>query len=382
VPGILAWAAGAVCLMLVPGAAAAQRISATLDVGGANLEYADSVRANAFSVSPALNVEMSAASIDAAGTVSLLGSAWSTNGAIGAAMFTPRVGMFMGEASGTAGGSVHEDGTRTGEMLVRARLHMMSRRAGAWAAAGAGRTSDASTLRSLRQFEAGTWGTFNGATAVFSLTPTAVDDTLRYLDSQASIAWAGSRIDFNASAGFRSGDNLPAFAATRKSWGSVSVAAWLKPWLALVGSAGTYPVDLTQGYPGGQFATLAVRLRARNQPRPAQVSSAIALNAPEPTLPGGTNELQFEVAKVAGERRTLRVRAPGAGSVEINADFTGWQPVRLTRAQDAWWSVTLVIPSGLYQMNLRVNGGKWIVPPGLTSVADEFGGAVGVLSLD
>jgi hypothetical protein len=368
--------------MLLPRAAHAQRISTTLDVVGASLEYADSVRATAFSLSPALNAEMSSANVDASGTVSLLGSAWSANGRIGAGVFTPSVRMFTGEASGTVGGSAHEDGTRTAETIVRARLHMMGTRAGAWAAAGAGRISDGITARSLRQLEAGTWATSHGATGVLALIPTAVDDTLRYIDSQISISWAAPRLDLSASAGFRSGDELPAFAGSRTAWGSVSVAAWLRPWLALVGSAGTYPVDLTQGYPGGQFATFAVRLRSRSALQPEQGPSTSALKAPEVTLSGEVEELRFEVTSATGERRTLRVRAPGANSVEINADFTGWQPARLTRGPDGWWSITLAIPDGTYEVNMRLDGGKWIVPPGLTSVADEFGGPVGVLAVD
>ena len=33
---------------------------------------------------------------------------------------------------------------------------------------------------------------------------------------------------------------------------------------AIVGSAGSYPVDLTQGYPGGRFVTVALRIASRN----------------------------------------------------------------------------------------------------------------------
>jgi len=36
----------------------------------------------------------------------------------------------------------------------------------------------------------------------------------------------------------------------------------------------------------------------------------------------------------------------------------------------------------VYRVNLRVDGGPWIVPPGLPSVVDEFGGAVGILTIE
>ena len=46
------------------------------------------------------------------------------------------------------------------------------------------------------------------------------------------------------------------------------------------------------------------------------------------------------------------------------------------------WSVALPIERGKYQMNIRINGGQWTVPPGLLTMADEFGGAVGLLVIE
>jgi hypothetical protein len=33
-------------------------------------------------------------------------------------------------------------------------------------------------------------------------------------------------------------------------------------------------------------------------------------------------------------------------------------------------------------MNVRVDGGRWLVPLGLLSMVDEFGGVVGLLIVD
>jgi hypothetical protein len=44
--------------------------------------------------------------------------------------------------------------------------------------------------------------------------------------------------------------------------------------------------------------------------------------------------------------------------------------------------VSVPIKKGKYQMNIRVDGGQWIVPPGLLSMADEFGGAIGLLVIE
>jgi hypothetical protein len=37
------------------------------------------------------------------------------------------------------------------------------------------------------------------------------------------------------------------------------------------------------------------------------------------------------------------------------------------------------VTSGVHQVNVRIDGGEWIVPAGLTAVRDEFGGSVGIL---
>jgi len=50
--------------------------------------------------------------------------------------------------------------------------------------------------------------------------------------------------------------------------------------------------------------------------------------------------------------------------------------------EEDWWSVTLPLKRGNYQMNVRVNGGQWLVPPGLLSMVDEFGGTVGLLVIE
>jgi 1,4-alpha-glucan branching enzyme len=79
---------------------------------------------------------------------------------------------------------------------------------------------------------------------------------------------------------------------------------------------------------------------------------------------------------------TLRANAPDVQLVEVSGDFTNWVPVRLEPSDNGWWTATLPIQPGKYQMNLRVNGGKWLVPPGLLSMVDEFGGSVGLLVVE
>jgi 1,4-alpha-glucan branching enzyme len=73
------------------------------------------------------------------------------------------------------------------------------------------------------------------------------------------------------------------------------------------------------------------------------------------------------------------VRAPGAGRVELVGDFTDWDPLALQRTRGDTWEITLPLASGTHRLNVRVDGGEWGVPPGISAAPDEFGGVVGLL---
>jgi hypothetical protein len=68
--------------------------------------------------------------------------------------------------------------------------------------------------------------------------------------------------------------------------------------------------------------------------------------------------------------------------VELAGDFTGWDPLPMAPAGNGWWVVSRAMNPGKYQINLRMNGGKWVVPPGLLSMLDEFGGSVGLMVVE
>jgi 1,4-alpha-glucan branching enzyme len=83
---------------------------------------------------------------------------------------------------------------------------------------------------------------------------------------------------------------------------------------------------------------------------------------------------------LSGARRLLRLYAPGAKRVEIMGEFTSWTPVSLQAKEGKGpeWTVALVIPAGVYRMNVRIDGGAWSVPIGVPAIADDFG-PVGIL---
>jgi hypothetical protein len=365
--------------------ARAQRVTSTVDIAGAGLWYADSIRAMGSTVSPAFSIDWPRGTIAASGTLSRLeNEGVSAQGTVAPSFFTPSAGPLSGELAGSFGGSSHRDGTHTGQMLGSARAHVMGAGHGGWVGGGLGRTWDGAVWRGVRLAEAGAWLQREGTVALATASPIVVDDSIRYTDLQGSVRYKLNNVELGLTAGARAGKVASALGGTARAWGSASVTSWVHPNVALVASAGSYPVDLTQGFPGGRFATVALRFAARrgrsgeqsvSSPR---ASSEMAAGLAEAKASGVT---QMVVQSAGGNRRTIRVRAPSARSVELNGDFTGWKPLELTRQPDGWWSATLPIEAGTYQMDVRVNGGAWIVPPGLTTVVDEFGSPVGILAI-
>ncbi|HEX9127524.1 MAG TPA: glycogen-binding domain-containing protein [Gemmatimonadaceae bacterium] len=360
-------------------------MESTLDIGGAALRYADTLSTGAATITPHLVADWGSGFIEASGTYSQFtsGGGWSTQGFLSASRFIPASRGFFAELGGFAGGSTHNDGTRTGEVIANGRLHLARDNSEYFLGLGGGRTWDGAAWRSLLLGEVGTSIGSGPTSALFSLSPTMVNDSIKYADAQASVSWKGETVDLGAMLGFRLGNQLTTLNANVRSWASASAVFWMTPRIGVALGGGNYPVDPTQGFPGGRFVSLSLRLAQGRRPSqlPSEQSGQESRTtdlAPNPT----TAVTGFSAIRAAGKAVTLRVNAPDARSVEINGDFTNWIPAPLSPMGGGWWSTTIPIKSGKYQMNVRVDGGQWIVPPGLLSMVDEFGGTVGLLVIE
>ncbi|HMH26016.1 MAG TPA: glycogen-binding domain-containing protein, partial [Gemmatimonadaceae bacterium] len=279
-----------------------------------------------------------------------------------------------------AGGSTHSDGTRTGEVLANGRIHIPRDSEELFLGFGGGRTWDGGAWRSVLLGEAGASIDIGSSNALVTVSPTIVNDSIKYADTQASLSRRGKVVDLGLLLGFRSGDQLTTLSANVRAWASASAVVWMSPRIGLVLAGGNYPVDPTQGFPGGRFASLSVRLVQQRRPNRGSIDSAPPVSLSE--VKAGAAVVGFVAQHGARDEVTIRVNAPGARTVEINGDFTSWAPVTLVPTGGGWWTSTLPLKPGKYQMNLRVNGGDWTVPPGLLSMIDEFGGTVGLLVIE
>lgn len=373
-----------IALLLVARTSHAQRVESALDVGAAVLRYADTLTTDAATITPHMVADWGSAFVEVSGTYSqFISGGWSTQGTLSASRFIPSDHGFLGEVGGFAGGSTHSDGTRTAEVIANGRLHLPRANSEVFLGLAGGRTRDATAWRSVLLGEAGASVSSGLSSAGFTISPTMVDDSIKYADMQASLSRKGEAVELGVLLGFRLGDQLTTLSANVKSWASVSAVFWMTPRIAVALGGGNYPVDPTQGFPGGRFVSLSLRLAQSRRPSSAsndQIGSESA--SPSPAANIAPEVTGFIASRGAGDMLTLRVNAPGARLVEISGDFTNWAAIQLAPSAGGWWSTTLPIKRGKYQMNVRVNGGQWTVPPGLLAMVDEFGGTVGLIVIE
>ena len=355
---------------------AAQRLESTLDAGGVAIQYADTLSGVAATFTPHVFGDWGNRIADLSGTYSQFGSNWSIQGTASASLFS-RVGGFLGELSLFGGGSSHRDGSRTGELLANARVHLQRRSSELFAGVGGGTTSFGDQTRTIVLGELGAETDLDNAVATFSITPVTMGDSIKYADSQLSFVMQRPLFDLSALVGGRVGDQLTSLGGTARVWGNVSVSRWLTSNFAVVASGGTYPIDPTQGYPGGRFVSLGLRIASAAR----RVSSPSIDVSASPSDSNVASVVKFLTERNAGVV-TFRIFAPSAQNVELTGDFTNWEPLAAAPVGDGWWTVARPLIIGKYQMNLRIDGGKWVVPPGLLAIVDEFGGNVGLLVIE
>jgi len=343
------------------------------------LRYADTVNTGIAAVSPHALFDWGTSIAEASGTFSrFLSGGWSTQGTVSGSFLSGAHRGLVGELGGFAGGSTHSNGTRTGEVLGNLRLHYPRGTSEIFVGAAAGRTSFGDGSQRILLGEAGASAQLGDLNATLTVSPVALD-SIRYGDTQLSFSWTRRSFDFDAVAGFRVGDQLTDLGATARAWGSLSAVVWFKSHIAAVLSGGTYPIDPTQGFPGGRFLSASIRFARGNDLTNPRITQG---EAPLANSPGAPIVESFTWEKSAAGDVILRASAPRAQTVEVTGDFTKWIPVQLSAENGGWWAIRLPLAPGKYQMNLRINGGSWIVPPGLLSMADEFGGAVGLLVVE
>lgn len=378
----------AAALLLASGAARVHaqggaRLTATLDAGAAEVTFDEYLRTSAITLSPSGRLDLARGSVTARGAVSQFPSGnRSWQGVLAGSWLLPVRQGITGEL-GASGSSTYYDGVdpaslagdEAGSLLGEGRLHFTGSRRGAWLGYTGGVSADGLQRRTLAIGELAVWGQVGQATFTAAVRPTRAAE-FRLVDAELSARWWWkARLELSGRAGARAGD-APGGART---WQEVGAAWWLGTRVALVGGGGRYPADLLNGVPGARFVAASVRIASRPPPRLEAAARPNSAGRAAPlallrALPAGDLQLRL----LADGRTLLRLRAPEAARVELMGDFTDWEPVPLTRAEDGMWEGRFPLAPGTYRFNVRRDGGAWEVPIGVTALPDDLGGTAGI----
>ncbi len=197
--------------------------------------------------------------------------------------------------------------------------------------------------------------------------PTSCRRSSRLTDVEGGLRWEHRLAEVSLRGGQRFGAVVDV-APSSRNWGSAQAAVWLSSKMAAVVGGGREPAQPTRGLPARNFYSAGLMLAYWPIPR-----GTVLVTTPASLV----RAFELRPAGVALQRLTARIG--GVEKVEIMGDFTDWAPVPLVRRGRDQWELLLPMSPGIHHINLRIDGGKWIAPPGIPSIRDDFSGEVGVL---
>jgi hypothetical protein len=286
--------------------------------------------------------------------------------------YLPFFRAMRGEATLTATASAQEGLMPTLHFFPQARLHFLDLQRGMWVGGGFGRTFDGEEWRTTLLGDFGGWLRKGTTVVALSARPQQLQNGDLMTDLDATIDRTLGGVSLSGTVGWRTGQ------AERVDLGWVSIGATfaVNRRLLATASVGNYPADLLQRLPGARFVSFSIRLPSRSVfPRRDDRAGTPA----QPVVTSDGVILRIANTDSARTARIVRIRAPASERVEIMADFTEWQPVPLVRTPEGFWEVTMAVARGQHRLNVRLDGGDWVVPTNVARVTDEFGGVVGLV---
>ncbi len=301
-------------------------------------------------------------------------------GTAAAAWRTASYNGWRAEFSGSLGASKYADSPPSGHALGRARIHLHGTRAGGWVSGMTGGTFG-DTDGTPVELSVGLWTIQDRFALVGTANGTWISGA-SYVDLVGAVRWSESRVQVDAQAGVRPWRSASGSvgAPRRSAYAELAARVSVSERISIAVSGGRYPADPTRGVLAASFVNvgLSLSLLKARVPRTTTISTALRLSARAVVASKHGSEARIEVDR-AGNPRVLRVHVEDVTSVELMSDFTDWLPVALTRLSAGTWQARVHASPGVYRLNIRVDGGPWLVPRGTRLEQTEFGGAVGVI---
>jgi hypothetical protein len=87
----------------------------------------------------------------------------------------------------------------------------------------------------------------------------------------------------------------------------------------------------------------------------------------------------FDMHTAPSGLQKIVIHVGGVETVDVMGDFSDWSPLTLVRRGRDLWELSVPVSPGVHQINVRVDGGPWMAPPGIPTVRNAFDGEVGVV---
>jgi hypothetical protein len=150
---------------------------------------------------------------------------------------------------------------------------------------------------------------------------------------------------------------------------------WVRPSVGLVASVGHSLPELSLALPGARYRSLGIRLALG---APSRRGARSGGGAPPVAAGNGAGNADGIPRLVLATPHRLAIVGPAADRAEVMGDFTDWHARPLVRAGEGRWDLDGTLSRGVHQLNVRFDGGEWVVPEGTVAVEDGFGGKVGI----
>ena len=381
--------------LCIPQCEASGQIVSRLQAGAVMSSTPGLVPASALSLSPDFRYDGDAIKISAAGSAWINGNSWQfADGELSGTVDSPTRHHLRAQLVANASRAYYDALNQNDQIEAEARVHLVfSQQGGLWLESGVARPWRVAVVSSVDVAGAGAWTNVGGATLTgtytnFSFTqiasPNDSTGTLEsctnqvegsrclrqshFSDVQGSVHWEKAFLELSGQTGYRFGDAADVTPDSRR-WASASAVVWFAHDMAMVVGGGRQPANPARGLPARNYANLGVMLAAW----PAITAGGVPIEARASEI------RRFDVDPAGTSLERIQVRIAGVQSVEIMGDFTDWQPITMVQRGRDVWEALLPIGSGVHQLNVRVDGGKWLPPPGTPTMRDGFSGEVGVL---
>jgi hypothetical protein len=398
--------------LLAPRGASAQ-VASKLEAGTVMTQQDGELPASIFSVAPGIRVDLPYLALAAHGSAWLTGQQWQiADGTISGTLITPTVNRFRAEVIGNASRAFFDESLQNDQVDAQARVHMLfAQRGGIWVGGGVARPWRIAVVSSVDVTGGGAWtrlgdamlsGTYtnffftkvaaardssgttqscgthneplslsNGNSSLSSSSASSAGDCRRqsrFSDVEGSVNWAYGWLELTGQAGYRFGDSYDVTPDSRR-WAAGSAVLWITNRVAAVMGGGRVPANPSRGLPARNYANFGLMLSYSSIPRTTVPVAPLTVAAVK----------DFEVRPLATGTQKITVRVGGVEKVEVMGDFSDWTPLLLMRRGRDLWDITLPVTTGVHEINLRLDDGAWVAPPGLPTRRDSFSGDVGLL---